>query len=113
MCLFSEGGCFGLGENLENRRIIAAEKTKCILLPRYWLWNKGAANIWARTKIYLQMKIPSSERVIQEIIAEKKWQQYKVAYVNSIIDKKKAFVGTNIYDVPLSILIKENLIFVK
>lgn len=48
---FSCGSVFGLGEEMNHRTVIAKNHVQCLLLPRYWLFQKAqnTANIWQRS----------------------------------------------------------------
>lgn len=47
---FSCGSVFGLGEQMEERAIVARTTVQCMLIPRYWLFQKqqNLGNIWQR-----------------------------------------------------------------
>lgn len=51
---FSCGATFGLGEQMEDRVIIAQHNgVQCLTIPRYWLFQKqqNSGNIWHRFEI--------------------------------------------------------------
>lgn len=53
---FGCGSIFGLGEQMDDRIIIAGDKgVQCLLIPRYWLMqkNQNSGNIWQRLIFHL------------------------------------------------------------
>lgn len=51
---FSCGATFGLGEQMEDRVIMAKHNgVQCLMIPRYWLFQKqqNVGNIWHRLVI--------------------------------------------------------------
>lgn len=47
---YESGAVFGLGEQMEDRIILAKDEVKCLLVPRYWLFQseQNLGNIWQR-----------------------------------------------------------------
>lgn len=44
------GSVFGLGECMTDRAIVARNQVQCLLIPRYWLYEKdqNMGNIWQK-----------------------------------------------------------------
>lgn len=111
VCLMSAGGCFGLGETMKNRRIIATGDVHCLLLPQHWLWQWNPANIWSRIKHFLDRKIPSTEQVFAEFELNQRWNLYKENIIKEVFMDKTAVNPTSVHDVPYSIRIDQNFDF--
>lgn len=111
VCVMSAGGCFGLGETMKNRRIIATGDVHCLLLPQHWLWQWNPANIWSRIKHFLDRKIPSTEQVFAEFELNQRWNLYKDNIIKEVFMDKTAVNPTSVHDVPYSIRIDQNFDF--
>lgn len=76
---YSPGSIYGLGEELEDRLIIAKSKVQVLLLPRYWLFQKeqNLGNIWSRTLMFLDANIPSREGLFKEFLINRRWKCYR------------------------------------
>lgn len=76
---YSPGSIFGLGEELEDRLIIAKSKVQVLKLPRYWLFQKeqNLGNIWSRTLMFLDANIPSREGLFKEFLINRRWKCYR------------------------------------
>lgn len=76
---YGRGSVFGLGEQLQDRIIIAQTEVQCLLLPRYWLFQKeqNAGNIWSRTRMFLDANLPSREILFKEFLNNRRWKAYK------------------------------------
>ncbi|XP_046814974.1 uncharacterized protein LOC124422499 isoform X1 [Vespa crabro] len=110
VCMFYRGACFGIGENMYNRRIVSVTPVRCFLIPRYWLMEHNQANIWHRVKLFMDSKFLSREELFKEFVKNRKWIQYKRKLVNDIIKKgRRSRNCATIYDVPYSIRITEEI----
>lgn len=107
VCFINCGGCFNLGEPLNNKRIVAINNVKCMLLPTHWLWRKNTSNIWGRLKHFLERKIPKKEKILQEFLLENRWEKYKINLVNDVLKYKDSVNTTTIHDIPYSIRIHQ------
>ncbi|KAK0098159.1 hypothetical protein PV326_010736 [Microctonus aethiopoides] len=108
ICEFHRGACFGLGEEMRNRRIISLTPVRCLLVPRYWLLEHNRANIWERVKAFMNSKYPSREKLFNEFVTNRRWMKYKKNLVNDIMKMGKNISNsTTIHDVPYSIRINE------
>ncbi|CAD1472917.1 unnamed protein product [Heterotrigona itama] len=110
ICTFNRGACFGLGENMVNRRIVAASSVKCFLVPRYWLRIHNRANIWERVKLFMDSKFPTKEQLFQRFLTNRRWLEYKKTLIEDI-DRQKRRIHSNvtIHDVPYAIRIVNTL----
>ncbi|XP_063704422.1 uncharacterized protein LOC134833870 [Culicoides brevitarsis] len=99
----SAGAAFGLGENLEHRSIVAKTTVQCLLIPRYWLFQKAQnkGNLWERIKLYMDATIPSRETTFQDFLDTQKWKSYRKELVENVFANKKITNPTIYYDIPL------------
>ncbi|KAK1138104.1 hypothetical protein K0M31_002589 [Melipona bicolor] len=106
ICTFNRGACFGLGENMVNRRIVATSSVKCFLVPRYWLRIHNRANIWERVKLFMDSKFPTKEQLFEKFLTNRRWLEYKKTLTEDI-DRQKRRIHSNvtIHDVPYAIRI--------
>ncbi|KAG7204952.1 hypothetical protein KM043_005340 [Ampulex compressa] len=106
LCTFYRGACFGLGEDMLNRRIVSITPVRCFLIPRYWLFEHNRANIWERVKIFMDSKYPNRKRLFQEFVNNRKWANYKKNLVDDIVMRNhRTSNNATIHDVPYSIRI--------
>ncbi|KAG8038465.1 hypothetical protein G9C98_006161 [Cotesia typhae] len=106
ICEFHRGACFGLGEEMRNRRIVSTTPVRCLLIPRYWLLEHNHANIWQRVKVFMNSKYPTRDKLFQQFITNKKWMEYKKQLLDDVVKRtKKSCNNTTIHDVPYSIRI--------
>ncbi|KAI4497774.1 hypothetical protein M0802_007100 [Mischocyttarus mexicanus] len=104
VCMFYRGACFGIGEKMDNRRIVSVTPVRCFLIPRYWLMEHNQANIWHRVRLFMDSKFLTRNQLFRE------WIQYKRKLVNDIIKKgRRSRNSATIYDVPYSIRITEEI----
>lgn len=96
------GGIFGLGEKLEHRVIMARTTVQCLMLPRFWLFEKeqNPGNIWQRRRFYLDCTIPSRQSLFKDFITTRRWQAFKTKLIQSNLE---TIIGnpTKIQDVPI------------
>lgn len=76
---YEKGSIFGLGEELQDRIIIAKNEVQCLLLPRYWLFQKeqNLGNIWSRTKMFIDKNVPSRQALFREFLLNRRWRSYR------------------------------------
>jgi len=83
---FSCGGVFAIGEEMENRIIIARNTVQCLLIPRHWLFQKAQniGNVFQRIKLFLNSSVPSQQRLFEEYLANRKWKKYKKKTIEEV-----------------------------
>lgn len=105
VCYLNQKACFGLGELSKNRLVVATKRTKCLLIPRYFLLNNNTSNEWTKIKRYLQKHIPTTEVIMKKFILEQKWRKYKETLI------KQSFLNKSpvnaLHNIPYSIRLKE------
>nr|XP_012229235.1 PREDICTED: uncharacterized protein LOC105676146 isoform X1 [Linepithema humile] len=110
ICIFSRGACFGLGEKMLHRRIVAMTPVRCFLIPRYWLLEHNRANIWGRVKLFIDSKYPTKKQLFDAFLLNRKWMTYKQNLVKDVIVRRGRFRNnTTIHDVPYSIRITDEI----
>lgn len=106
----SVGAVFGINENMENRLIIARTTVQCLLIPRYWLFQKAqnTGNVWPRIQLFLNSSIPSQEKLFVEHLKNKKWNSYKKKTIEQIKQYYKiSDPETRYYNIPLMCRVQE------
>ncbi|XP_058443373.1 uncharacterized protein LOC131425449 [Malaya genurostris] len=100
---YSCGSVFGLGERMEDRTIVARNHVQCMLIPRYWLFMKhqNTGNVWQRIKMYLEMAIPSRERIFKQFLDDLNWLAYRKKLVTEIVQRRGRQNHTRLIDVPI------------
>lgn len=80
------GGVFGIGEEMENRIIIARTVVQCLMIPRYWLFQKAQnnGNVWQRIKLFLNSSVPSQQQLYENYLSNQKWKKYKKKTIDEI-----------------------------
>lgn len=105
------GGVFGIGEEMENRIIIARNVVQCMLIPRYWLFQKAQniGNVWQRIKLFLNSSIPSQQKLFENYLANQKWKKYKKKTIEEI-KRQHGITGseTQYYNIPVICRIERN-----
>ncbi|XP_011301105.1 uncharacterized protein [Fopius arisanus] len=110
VCEFQRGACFGLGEEMRNRRIVSMTPVRCLLVPRYWLFEHNRGNIWERVKLFMNMKYPSKDQLFNKFVTDRRWIKYKKNMMTHIIKRgRNIYNRTTIHDVPYSIRIDEDI----
>ncbi|EZA54365.1 hypothetical protein DMN91_002348 [Ooceraea biroi] len=110
VCIFSRGACFGLGERMVDRRIVAITPVRCFLIPRYWLLEHNRANIWGRVRLFMDSKYPTKKQLFDEFVLNRKWMTYKQNLMKDIIKRRGRYrSNTTIHDVPYSIRITDEI----
>ncbi|CAK9796531.1 Cyclic nucleotide-binding domain-containing protein 2 [Anthophora plagiata] len=106
ICTFTRGACFGLGEDMVNRRIVAVTPVRCFLVPRYFLSVHNRANIWERVKLFMDSKFPTKEQLFKEFVNNRRWLVYKKGLLHDI-GKRGRRIQSNatMHDIPYAIRI--------
>ncbi|XP_073996241.1 uncharacterized protein isoform X2 [Rhodnius prolixus] len=106
ICKLNEGACFGLGEKLAKKMIIAHTELKCLVVPKsIILRNKTPYNIWERIIITLDLNTPSLQQVYKEYMNARR----KLAWATDVYKcgqygvYNRIPVNVTIHDVPLTI----------
>ncbi|GLV35678.1 uncharacterized protein CBL_01171 [Carabus blaptoides fortunei] len=101
----TEKGQFKEGKLFKNRRIIAQTPVTCLLIPSFWLEQHNKANIWERIYRHLEFRIPTTEKVFQSYVKNKKWLEYRTKMLHKVLSEKQYPNNTTILDVPYSLRI--------
>lgn len=80
------GGVFGIGEEMDDRVIIARNVVQCLVIPRYWLFQKAQniGNVWQRIKLFLNSSLPSHQQLFVNYLDNQKWKKYKKKTIEDI-----------------------------
>lgn len=105
------GGVFGIGEEMDNRILVARNYVQCLLIPRYWLFQKSQniGNVWQRLKLFLNSSVPSQQKLFENYLTNIKWKNYKKKSMDDIKCKNniKAPYAQN-YNIPIICRIEES-----
>ncbi|XP_063923033.1 uncharacterized protein LOC135137340 [Zophobas morio] len=104
VCTLNRLSCFNIGENLENRQIVAISDTECLLIPFYWLLERNDANIWVRIKQFLTWKMPKTSVIIEQLLKEEKWSRRKHKLIKAKAKRKVDTIG--FHQVPYSLKVQ-------
>ncbi|KAF7991688.1 hypothetical protein HCN44_010489 [Aphidius gifuensis] len=108
ICQLTKGACFGIGEPMDNRRVISLTPVRCLLIPKNWLFKYNRSNIWKRIELFLNSKYPTRDELFKKFKMNKRWIIYKKKLINDILKNgRKIKNNTTIDDVPYSIRVKE------
>ncbi|XP_054269776.1 uncharacterized protein LOC128991075 [Macrosteles quadrilineatus] len=77
VCLFTQGGCFNLGESLAERTIVADTNVRVLRIPLYLLRQHNVANIWSRIRQFLESRMSSDQELFQKFLEARRWDKYK------------------------------------
>uniref|UniRef100_A0A1B6KXH8 Cyclic nucleotide-binding domain-containing protein n=1 Tax=Graphocephala atropunctata TaxID=36148 RepID=A0A1B6KXH8_9HEMI len=99
VCLFTKGGCFNLGESLEERTIVADCDVTLLRIPLYLLRQHNTANIWSRIRQFLESRLSSEQELFQRFLESRKWDKYKKE-VFSFYRNRNTLNDTTIHDAP-------------
>lgn len=105
------GGIFGIYEEMENRIIIARTEVQCLMIPRYWLFQKAQniGNVWQRIQLFLNSSIPSQQKLFENFLANQKWKKYKRKVIQEIIQENGIKTPvTKDYNIPVICRIEES-----
>lgn len=88
---------------MEDRSIVARGHVQCMLIPRYWLFMKhqNTGNVWQRVKMYLDLAIPSREKLFKQFLDDLNWMAYRKKMVSDIVQRKGRQNHTRLIDVPI------------
>lgn len=108
---YTVGGVFGIFEEMENRVIIAKSEVQCLMIPRYWLFQKAQniGNVWQRIKLFLNSTVPSQEKLFNNYLANQKWKKFKKKTINEI--KRENGIeasATKYYNIPVICRIEDS-----
>lgn len=109
---FSCGSVFGLGEEMKHRTIVATNYVQCLLIPRYWLFQKAqnSGNIWQCTKMYLDSSIPSRQKIFNDFLSTNDLKQYRKSLIADLArSQNRKTIQTKLTDVPIISRIEEGL----
>uniref|UniRef100_A0A1A9WPT1 Cyclic nucleotide-binding domain-containing protein n=1 Tax=Glossina brevipalpis TaxID=37001 RepID=A0A1A9WPT1_9MUSC len=97
------GGIFGLGEKSEHRVIMARTTVQCLLIPRFWLFEKEQCpgNIWQRRQFYLNSTIPSRDTLFKDFLTTLQWQKFKQSVLHEYVGPNLLSNPTQPEDVPI------------
>ncbi|KAI9576329.1 uncharacterized protein LOC119642566 [Glossina fuscipes] len=97
------GGIFGLGEISEHRVIMARTTVQCLLIPRFWLFEKEQCpgNIWQRRRFYLDSTIPSRDTLFKDFLTTLQWQKFKADVLEEYVGPNSPANATQTQDVPI------------
>lgn len=109
--MFHETAVFNLGENFKHRRIVATTPVECMLIPRYWIYQKNIGNVWSKVAQYLNTHIPSTQKLFKAFLDEKKWNAYKKCLVNNILEGRPSYTTNSMHNVPYSIRLDDDTDF--
>jgi hypothetical protein len=71
---------------MDGRLIISRTEVQCLMIPRYWLFEKTQTigNIWQRIQIFLNSSIPSQQQLFDNFLANQKWKKYKKKVIDDV-----------------------------
>jgi hypothetical protein len=98
------GGVFGIGEEMDNRVIIARNVVQCLLIPRYWLFQKAQniGNVWQRIKLFINSSVPSQQKLFENYLANQKWKKFKKKTIDEIKSEHGIDASeTQYYNIPV------------
>lgn len=106
VAILNELACFGLGEDLAGRSIIAGSDVVCLLIPRYWLFTKNRGNIWGNIALFLNKRIPKTEEVFKLFVLNRKFGEYSRNLVNHVA---RGYPPNHRKNVPYSIRLTDDI----
>uniref|UniRef100_A0A1B6C4Y7 Cyclic nucleotide-binding domain-containing protein n=1 Tax=Clastoptera arizonana TaxID=38151 RepID=A0A1B6C4Y7_9HEMI len=95
VCVLSAGTCFGLGERTDSYILVAESEVEILRIPLYILNKYNPLNIWNRTKISLDSKLPDALEVFNNIILHRKWEHFKAEIISNLKHRR----STSLHDV--------------
>ncbi|XP_034250291.1 uncharacterized protein LOC117650798 [Thrips palmi] len=102
VAILSKGECFGVGEDMADRRVVANGPVSVLLVPRYVLLQRGHGNLWARIRRFLNSRYPTQEALLQQFLNGRDWARYRRELVLHLLQARPAVADTTVHDVPLS-----------
>lgn len=106
VCYLNETACFNVGENLNNRIVVAETDVLCLQIPKYWLLQRNKGNVWMKVQQFLNNNIPNTDEVFFVFTENRKWADHKRRLVNDIRKKPPC---NKINNVPYSIRLSEDI----
>ncbi|KAK3914721.1 Transcription factor MYB3R-3 [Frankliniella fusca] len=103
VAVFSKGECFGIGEDMQDRRVVAATPVSALLVPRYVLQQRGHGNLWARIRRFLNSRFPSQDALLKHFLNGRDWAKYRRDLVMHLLQGRPPLADTTVHDVPLSL----------
>ncbi|KAL0272810.1 UNVERIFIED_CONTAM: hypothetical protein PYX00_005644 [Menopon gallinae] len=100
----NKGCCLGLGERWQNRFLVSVTEVTCLIIPLQFLLQHNPNNIWRRIKLFLNIYLPSEEKVLSDYFINKKWNEDK----RKLISSKNVKCPTKMSDVPKSIRLNDS-----
>lgn len=100
---------FNLGENLKHRRIVALTPVECMLIPKYWIYERNIGNVWSKVVQYLNSHIPTTPKLFKQFLAQRKWMSYRKRLVKDILMQRGVYTGNSIHNVPYSIRLIDDI----
>lgn len=96
-------GIFGLGEKFEHCVIMARTTVQCLMIPRFWLFekNQNPGNIWQRRRFYLDTTVPSRQILFENFLTTRQWQGVKEDIIGNCLGQVLNSNPTQIEDVPV------------
>lgn len=82
-----------------------------MLIPRYWIYQRNIGNVWSKVSQYLNSHIPSTEKLFQEFLAQRKWRKYRKRLVEDILKEKPVYTGNSIHNVPYTLRLTDDHYF--
>lgn len=105
------GGVFGIGEEMDNRIIVARNYVQCLLIPRTWLFQKSQniGNVWPRLKLFLNSSVPSQQQLFKNYLTNIKWKEYKKKIMDDIKRRNnRTAPHAQNYNIPIVCRIEES-----
>lgn len=69
-------GCFGVGEDLKTKIIIADTDVTCLQIPYFWLMQRYKMT-WLQVKNFWDRAMPNNTSLFKEFENNRKWEEYK------------------------------------
>ncbi|CAH0385529.1 unnamed protein product [Bemisia tabaci] len=108
-CIFRAGVCFGLGENLENKWVVAQNAVKCLRIPLHVLMANNKGNVWCRIRQFLDLRFPSSDEVFKQFVAQRTWTEFRKKNFELCIKRRSTRSGISYTDVPYCYRVNSSL----
>lgn len=92
--------CFGVGEDLKAKIIVADTNVTCLQIPYFWLMQRHKM-VWVEIKNFWDRNMPSSRNLFNEFRNTRKWNEYKKKLC------RKGIPDNYTFNVPYSIRIRD------
>lgn len=86
------------GNELKGRVVVAKTPVKCLIIPRYILYNNNYANMWSRIEQFLASRMPSTEQLFEQFKHGRRWVEFREELHNKM--KPDKFHITTLHDIP-------------